>query len=110
MTLKEKREAMGFNVPALAENLGVSVKELMTWENDEASCPYGRMLVLALEFIAIEADGSLERMGAALDAELSRADAREAVDDEYWKLHDAWWAEHNRWLKANGMPEVEYKQ
>jgi transcriptional regulator with XRE-family HTH domain len=111
-TLTEMRIELGMSVEVLADALGVSTRELERWERDEASCPYQKMLELAMDAIAakeyINSDES-QRAMAAVDAALERSAAREAEEAEESKRHDAWWAEHNEWLKSQGMEPVQWK-
>jgi transcriptional regulator with XRE-family HTH domain len=103
ITLTQWREEIGLSVERLAAELGVSTDELLLWERDEASCPYQKMLEHAMESIAIEADGSLDRAIAAADAALERSEAFDAKYAEDEKRRAAWWKEHNAWMKEHDM-------
>jgi|SRR5215475_3000472 len=118
MRLTEKRNELELTVSELANLLGVSAIELAAWERDEASCPFQRMLELALE--AIEADTAVDRLIekvkglgsegersvflALAEDEIARIEERHAKREKEKERSKAWWTEHNRWCEEHGMP------
>lgn len=103
MTLKERREFLKYSQEEMANLLGVSPLEIATWERDEASCPYGKMLELAMNAVYYEAqetrDDEFNALIAMAEAESARAEASLASSDEILKQTEAFMAEHRQWEK-----------
>lgn len=74
ISLKDYRKEIGLTVHQLADQLGVSPIELMVWERNESDCPFPRMLELAVEMIAIQAEApEMEKAIAASEAFLNES-------------------------------------
>lgn len=52
MTIRERRKALGLTQRELATALGVTRWTIMRWESGKTTCPYPRMLSLALNAIS----------------------------------------------------------
>lgn len=76
ISLSEWREELDLTTPELAHLLGVTGDCLLGWERDEASCPFQRMLELAMEAIdyKIKSEPSIEEMIDRVEVMIEVAD------------------------------------
>ena len=81
-TLTEWRNELGYTVEQLADKLGVSVNDVEMWERDEASCPYQRMLELAMDSIACLAHFEKKEANPEDDYAVITATGKKLTHDE----------------------------
>jgi len=104
MSLKEKRIDLGLSAGELAMILDVSGYEIATWEKDEASCPYQRMLELAMDALTFaQVEKSITRMIGVVEAENARMDGVLAGYEKDRMESEARLAEIAQWREANGV-------
>lgn len=113
ITLTKYRTDLGLTVDELAKELGISRKELEMWERDEASCPYQRMLELAMHAISIERNeidtSETDRLIALAEEQSERFKDWEAEYEEDRKRQEAFFIEHEQWCKEHGLPIHEWR-
>lgn len=109
ITLTEWRKALSLSVEELANLLGVSPIELAAWERDEASCPYQRMLELAMSSIEDE-KSAYDFDEAELDRKIERweAEAGAKYYEENKEKARLWLIEHNKEREADGLKPIEF--
>jgi transcriptional regulator with XRE-family HTH domain len=104
-TLTEWREELKLTVEELAGELGVTPAEIAAWERDEASCPYQKMLELAMECLSAERALNNPALDRAIAESEERFDKFMAESAEQERKSAAFWAEHNKWMDEQAMKE-----